>query len=130
MRVLVRPLCFFVLVCGFAATAQPQDAAAPPLNLLYWAPNSPSPTTGGVDAAAVQKAATGYTCTEVTLTVIDDKTGDTLDSYTESPPKAATVSKSFAGLGSGVKVEVTADGTFQSGKTTDTKFITATVTTK
>jgi hypothetical protein len=131
MRVLVRPLCFFALVCGFAATAQSQPAAlgSAESNQLYWAANSPSPTIGGVDASAIEKPTTGYTCTDVTLRVIDDQTGKTLDSYTDNNP-GDTVSKSFTGLESGLRVQVTADATFKCGATFDPKFITADVTTK
>jgi len=129
MRVPVRPLCFVALLGGFAATAQSQPEPQGGVNQFYWAANSPGATLGGVDASAIDKPATGYTCTEVVLRVVDDRTGKTLDSYTDSQAGGA-VSKSFTGLESGLKVQVTANATFQGGTIFDLKFVEADVTTK
>ena len=129
MRTAVRPLLFFVLLCGFTAAAQSGPVPGGGINVIAFAAGTPTPTVGGVDVTVTQKATTGYTCTEIIVRVIDDKTGKTLATEQVTNP-ANSISKSFAGFGSGTQIQVTADGTFQKGTTFDFPFIQQVVTTK
>lgn len=127
MRAFVRPLLLFTFLVAYTAVVHSQPGGG--VNQLTWNPGSPAPTSGGVDTSVSIKPTAGYVCTECTIRVIDATTLKTLDSYTvENPGKAVT--KSFTGLGSGTKVDITVDCIFQSGGTFDFKDLLAQVTTK
>jgi hypothetical protein len=134
MRAAVRPLAFFVALCGFTATAQSQSedriVSVSDLNYLGWGKGSPTPTTGGVDVVVNYQPTMGYTCTKVVIRVIDNATGKTLDTFTSEPPTARIVTNSFTGLGSNKMIQVTAEAVFQNGEVYDTQQIEAVVTTQ
>ncbi len=131
MRALARPFLLFACLCTFTAISQSQPA--PPgrggINLIQWGTGSPAPTTGGVDVTVTIQPTTGWTCTELLIRVINADTAMTLAEHTTENP-GASVSKSFTGLGSNVKLRVTADATFQNGPSFDFKDLEAFVTTK
>jgi hypothetical protein len=127
MRAAARALALFGVLCGFATTTG--ASVAPAVNSLGFATGSPAPTVGGVDVTVNQKPAPGYTCTKITIRVIDDATGQTLATQVFNNP-GASVSKSFTNLANNLAVQVTVDATFQNGGTFDTKAIDAVVTTK
>lgn len=131
MRLAVRPLLVFVSLFGATAAARPEVGVPVPvgLNSVAFKGGSPSPTVGGVDVAVEPKPAAGYACTKIVIRVIDNATGATLDTHSVNNPPA-TVTKSFAALGSNKQVQVTVDATFTSGDLVDTKQIDAVVTTK
>jgi len=129
MRAVVRPLLLLVLICVFTALAQSEGDASLGVNQVTFQSGSPAPTTGGVDVAVTQKAATNYTCTRITIRVIDAVTLETIDSSIFDNP-GASVSKSFTGIGNNRQVQVTVDATFQYGVSFDTRHIEAVVTTR
>lgn len=140
MRAAVRLSFFVVLMSSITATANAQiiEPADPGqllqpvpgggVNDLAFARGSPSATTGGVNVSATPTPTTGYVCTKVTIRVIDNATGMTLDTYIVNNA-VRVVTKSFTGLGSNKQIQVTVDAIFQSGETFDTKHIEAVVTT-
>lgn len=129
MRAAVRPLLLLALICAFTAMAQSEGDAFLGVNQLTFQSNSPTSTKGGVDVAVTQKAAPNFICTRITIRVIDDATGMTIDTYTVENP-GESVSKSFIGAGNKKKVQVTVDANFQQGQTVDPKHIEAVVTTQ
>lgn len=129
MRRLVRPLLFFVALCGFTTASQSQPAPGGGYNIMTWQRGYPAATVGGVNAAVVLKASSGWTCTEVVFRVIDDGTNQTLDTATIASP-GGSASKSFTGLPNNLKVRVTADSTFENKGAYEFKTLEAWVTTK
>ena len=125
----VRPFLLLGLLAAFFALAQSQPEPGGGVNLLNFGKGAPTPTTGGVDVSVTNKPTTGYTCTEIKIKIVRVSDGQTLDSCTLTNP-GAMVSKSFTGLGSGVKVNVVVQATFQNGGTLDFKDIETTVTTQ
>jgi hypothetical protein len=134
MRAAVRPLVFFVALCGFTTAAHSQSGIGGgstfDLNYLGWAKDSPKAAVGGVDVTVNYQPTMGYTCTKVVIRVIDDATGKTIDTFTAEPPNAKVVTTSFPGLGSNRTVQVTAEAIFQSGEVFDTQQLEAVVTTQ
>jgi hypothetical protein len=131
MRLAVRPLLVFVLLFSATAAARSEVGVPVPvgLNSVAFKAGSPSPTVGGVDVAVDQKAGPGYACSRVVIRVIDNATGATLETHRVNNPPA-TVTKSFAALGSNKEVQVTVDATFISGDLVDQKQVDAVVTTR
>ena len=129
MRIRVQSLLVFVFLCGFGQFAQSDPLPGGGGNYLGFSKGSPTAQTGGVDVSVDQKPTTGYTCTKITIRVIDNTTGMTLGTYTENNP-GGSVSKSFTGLGSNREIQVPAAATFQSGATFDPKHIMTSLTTK
>lgn len=131
MRVLVRPLVLFALLATFTAAVQSQDgttgAGTPGTNLLLFAAGSPSPTTGGVNVSLTVKPTSGYTCTSITIAIVDQE-GNTLATATIKNP-GATVNQSFTGLQSGITVDVVVNSVFQNGADFDYPYLEASVTT-
>ena len=70
---------------------------------------------------------TGYTCTSVTIAIVDQK-ANTLASITIQNPGAA-VNQTFSGLGSGVNVDVVVNSVFQNGSQFDYPYLEANLTT-
>jgi hypothetical protein len=97
--------------------------------LITWNVGSPVGTTGGVDASVVIAPGLGWTCTEITIRVIDDSTNMTLGTHTVENP-GTLVSNSFTGLGSNVLIRVTVNATFQNGGNLDFKDLESFVTTQ
>ena len=126
-----RPLLFLSVLAGFAASVQSQPV--PPgrggINLITWNTGSPAGTPGGVNASVLIIPTVGWTCTEITIRIIDDSTNMTLGTYTVENP-GMTVSNSFTGLGSKVQIRVTANATFQNGGNLDFKDLEAFVATQ
>jgi hypothetical protein len=118
MRTLVRPFLLFAALCGFAAISQSQPAPGGQVNFFLWTMNFPAATVGGVDTSVDITPATGWTCTDVTIRVIDGKTNKTLGEYNVANP-GAVVAKSFTGLGNMLPVRVTADAVFKNGANLD-----------
>jgi hypothetical protein len=79
--------------------------------------------------AVIQRATTGYTCTQVTIRVIDDLTGATLATHIVNNP-AGNVAHSFIGLGNNRRVQIVATAKFAKGEVIDTKSVQALVTTQ
>jgi hypothetical protein len=129
MRAIVRPLSLLALICAFVAMAQSEGEVYLGVNQLTFQTGSPSATTGGVDVAVTQKAAANFTCTRITIRVIDKATGMTIDTYIVNNP-GESVSKSFTGIGGNKQVEVTVDAMFQSGAVFDPRHLGAVVTTR
>jgi len=129
MRAVVRPLLLLALIGVFTAWAQSEGEIFLGVNQLTFQSGSPSATTGGVDVAVTQKAAANFTCTRITIRVIDKATGMTIDTYIVNDP-GESVSKSFTGIGGNKQVEVTVDAMFQSGSVYDPKHLDAVVTTR
>ena len=129
MRTLVRPLLLFAALCGFAAISQSQPAPGGQVNFFLWTMGYPTPTVGGVDTSVNVSSATGWTCTDVTLRVIDGKTNKTLGEYSVENP-GAVVSKSFTGLESMISIWVTGDAVFKNGAAFDFKQLETLTTTK
>ncbi len=135
MRVVVRSLCLLALLAGVTSAAHSQqDPGVQPapgggVNFLNFGAGSPAPTNGGVAVSVSQKAALTYTCTKITLQIIRTSDSKVLDSIVFNNP-AATVNKSFTGLGNSVEVRVQVDAVFQSGSWFDFKDRTQTVVTK
>jgi hypothetical protein len=135
MRALVRPLVLFTLLATFTAVVQSQDQGGvgaglggPGANIFLFAAGSPSPTTGGVNVGMTVQPTTGYTCTSITIAIVDQE-GNTLATATIKNP-GATVDQAFTGLGSGVNVDVVVNSVFQSGAQFDYPYLEANVTTK
>ncbi|MBA4062260.1 MAG: hypothetical protein C0501_00875 [Isosphaera sp.] len=129
---LFRPALLFVLLCTVAVAASAPVRSQPGMgkvNSMVWGAGSPSAETGGVGVTVVLTATKGWSCTELTVRVIDDATSKTLaeDEYTDP---TGTVAKTYTGLGSNVKVRVTAMSTFQSGSAFEFRDLEETVTTK
>jgi hypothetical protein len=122
MRAAVRPFLLFAFLCVFTTYSQSQPAKNGQYNLLLWSPGSPSPLVGGVNASVDITPAAGWTCTEVTIRVIDAATNKTLGDYTADNPKG-NVTKTFTGLPNRLNVRVTADSVFQNGALFDFKQI-------
>lgn len=122
---LARPLLFFVFLGGFTAAAQSQTGPPPGppsgTNFFMWNPNSPTPTKGGVDLSVTFIPATGWTCTEVKFQVIDDKSSEELGEFVQPNPTGMTVSKSFNGYASDLKLRIIASAIFKNGTTLDPK---------
>lgn len=140
MRAAVRLLFFAVLMGSLTVTAnaqiiEPTDPGqllqpvpGGGVNDLVFSKGSPSATTGGVNVSAMPTPTVGYVCTKVTVRVIDNATGMTLETYIVNNP-VRVVTRSFTGLGSNKQIQVTVDAIFQSGETFDSKHIEAVVTT-
>jgi len=129
MRTFHRPVLICICLGGVVQLAQSDAVPGGGVNYLGYSKNSPTPQSGGVDVSVDQKPTTGYTCTKMTIRVIDNMTGMTLDTYSVDNP-GPTVAKSFTGLGGNRQIQVTVDATFQNGATFDPKRIMATTTTK
>jgi hypothetical protein len=142
MRRLIRPLALVVLLASLTASLQSQDdSSGDPtstssgnptglagFNQLNFAANSPTPTQGGVDVSLTIQPNTGFTCTSVTIAVVDANTLQTLATAT-IPNPGATVTQSFTGLGSGVAVTIDVTSVFQNGNQFDTPYLEGAVTT-
>jgi hypothetical protein len=122
MRVLVRPFLLFATLCGFTALSQSQPAPGGGYNFVLWSGGSPSWAKNGVNVSVDLRPTVGYTCTEVTLRVIEKNTGKTLGEYGKLKPGNAT-SKAFTGIPTNVELRITADATFQNGGSFDFKSI-------
>lgn len=132
MRAAVRPFLVLMLLCGFTAISRSEIGQPVPgggVNLLAFLKGSPTPTDGGVDVAVMQRPTAGYTCTKMTVRVIDNASGQTLGTYVVDNP-GGVVTKSFTALGNNKQIQVTANATFQNGTMFDTKSIEAVVTTQ
>jgi hypothetical protein len=130
MRTLVRPFLLFAALCGFAAISQSQmPAPGGQVNVFQWTKGFPTPTVGGVDTSVDIVPAAGWTCTEVTIRVIDGMTNKTLGEYTAVDP-GPVVSKSFTELPNMLSVRVTGDAVLQNGGAFDFKQIQALTITK
>jgi hypothetical protein len=129
MRAAVRPLLVFASLFALTSASQSDPAPGGGVNSLAFNKSSPTPTKGGVDVSAMQKPTVGYTCTKITIRIIDNATGDTLDTYVENNP-GAVVTKSFTGLGANREVQVIVDAIFSSGNLFDPKRIEAVATTQ
>jgi hypothetical protein len=136
MRVLVRPLVLFAILATFSAAVESQEGsgqfggqggADSGTNLLLFASGSPAATTGGVTVSLTIQPTTSYTCTSVTIYILDQDS-NTLASTTINNP-GATATQTFSGLGSGVTVTVQVDSVFQSGAQFDSPYLETTVTT-
>jgi hypothetical protein len=129
-------LCF-LLFCGFTPTARTagdplpstDHPSAPDLNYLGWGKDSPTPIRGGVNVVVEHKASAGFTCTQIVIRVIDEATGETLDTLTVKSP-GKTVTAAFNGLGNNRKVQVTVEATFRSGGTFESALIEAVLATQ
>jgi len=140
MRAAVRLSFFVVLVSCLTATASSHITArtdlsrllktelADGVNDVVFAAGSPAPIVDGVKVSVMPKATSGYVCTKVTIRVIDNATGMTLDTYVVNNP-LRIVTKSFLGLGSNKEVQLTVDAIFQYDDSFDAKHIEAVVTT-
>ena len=130
MRVLVRPLLLFGVLCGFTTHGQSHVSVAPAINTLVWTNGFPKSLVGGVDVSVDLGPAAGWKCTNVTILVVDAATNKTLDSYEVDDPAGLVVAKTFTGLKSNLKVRVTAEATYENAGTFEPKQIQTTVTTK
>jgi hypothetical protein len=130
MRAAIRPWILLALCCSSAAIAKsPPTVPDPGVNHLAFVMGSPTPDVGGVSVSVIQKATAGYTCTKVTIRVIDNETGETLGTHiVDNPPQ--TITKSFAELGSNRAIQVTVDALFMNGDGLDPLRIEAVVTTR
>jgi hypothetical protein len=140
MRAAVRLSFFVVLASSLTVTANArilepidlnpllQTELDGGVNNLVFSKGSPAPTTGGVNVSAQAQPTTGYVCTKITVRVIDNATGMTLDTYIVNNP-VRIVTKSFTGLGSNKEIQVTVDAVFQNVDIFDAKHIEAVVTT-
>jgi hypothetical protein len=134
MRTLSRPLSFLLILVFFSAVVQSQEGGmggngdGPGTNILLFATGSPSATKGGVNVSITIQPTSGYTCTNVTISCVDQN-GNTLATATIEDP-GSTVTQSFTGLGSGVVVNVVVNSTFQNGNEFAYPFLQATVTTQ
>ena len=140
MRASVRPLFLAALICSPTVSAHAQvigsggsgpsiqSTRSDGVNDLSFASGSPTPTTGGVNVSVAVAPTTGYSCTRITIRVIDNATGMTLDTYRVDNP-GQLVTHAFTGLGGSREIEVTVDAIFQSGGLFDPKHIEAVVTT-
>jgi hypothetical protein len=102
--------------------------AGPGVNQLYFAAGSPSATTGGVDVGLTIKPTTGYTCTVVTIYIVDQNSNILASATIKNP--GSTVTQSFTGLGNNVNVDIQVNSTFQSGAVFDNPYLEGNVTTK
>jgi hypothetical protein len=134
MRTLVRPLVFFAFLIAFTAAVHSQDSGGTGsngvgngVNIMLFSPGSPSATTGGVKVSMTIQPTTGYTCTSVTIAIVDQN-ANTLASITIQKPGAA-VNQTFSGLGSGVNVDVVVNSVFQNGSQFDYPYLEANLTT-
>jgi hypothetical protein len=131
MRVLVRPFLLFALLCGFTYTqSHADDAAAPPINTLVWTNGFPKALVGGVDVSVDLGPAPGWTCTNVSILVVDATTNTTLGDYDLDNPSGLVVAHTFPGIGNKVKVRVTVDAMFENAGMSDPKQIQTYLTTK
>ena len=122
------------MLCLLNAAVHSQDSATtevagPGVNFLLFAANSPSPTSGGVDVSLTIQPAPTYTCTSVTISIVDPSTNKTLATQTFTNP-GATVNQSFNGLANNLPVQVVVDSVFQSGSNFDFPYLSANVTTQ
>jgi hypothetical protein len=122
MRRTVCPLLLFAALCWIAASAQSQPAPGGGYNFVLWSAGSPSVIKDGVNVSVDLKPTTGYTCTEVTLRVIEKSTGKTLGEYEKLDP-GKVASKAFTGIPANVELRITAEATFQNGGAFDFKSI-------
>jgi hypothetical protein len=132
MRASVRPFLVLTVMCGFTAISRSEIGQPVPgggVNILEFQKGLPTPTNGGVDVSVTQRPTAGYTCTKMTIRVIDNASGQTIGTYVVDNP-GGVVTKSFTGLGNSKEIQVTANATFQNGTMFDTKSIEAVVTTK
>jgi hypothetical protein len=118
MRTLVRPLVFLALLAFFAAVVQSQEGGGgegdgPGTNILLFTAGSPSPEVGGVNIGITIQPTTGYTCTSITISCVDQK-GNTLATVTIENP-GENVNQTFNGLGSGVSISIVVNSVFQNG---------------
>ena len=130
MRVLVRPLLLFALLCAFTLTQSRADDSAAPINTLVWTNGFPKPLVGGVDVSVDLGPAAGWTCTNVTMLVVDATTNKTLDDYDSVNPPGLVVAHTFPTIGNKVKVRVTVDAVFENAGMSDPKQIQTYITTK
>jgi hypothetical protein len=127
MRTLLRPIALFAFLALCTTAVQSQQpggvdgGVAPPGNGMLFAPGSPSPTKGGVDVSVTISPATGYTCTSVTISCVDQN-GKTIATTTINNP-GATAAQSFTGLGNGVNVTVVVNSVFQAGNQFDYPYL-------
>jgi len=135
MRTLFRPVVFFALLAIFAAVVQSQEgngtggeSDGPGTNFLLFSPGSPSATTGGVNVSISIQPTTGYTCTSVTISAVN-QSGTTLATATIKNP-GETATQNFTGLGSNVNVTIVVNSVFQNGGQFDYPYLEANVTTK
>jgi hypothetical protein len=128
MRRLARPVMVFALLCAF--TYSQSRAAAPPINTLVWTKGFPKALVGGVDVSVDLGPAAGWSCTNVTMLVVDDATGKAVDDYDQDDPPGLVVAHTFTGIKRSLKVRVSVDATFSDGNNFDVKQIQTYVTTK
>jgi hypothetical protein len=122
MRRTVCPFLLFAALCWLTAVAQSQPAPGGGYNFVLWSAGSPSYIKDGVNVAVDLKPTTGFTCTEVTLRVIEKSTGKTLGEYNKLDP-GKTAAKAFTGIPTNVELRITANATFQNGAAFDFKSI-------
>jgi hypothetical protein len=109
-----------------AAHAQLPGSGA---HVLAFESGSPSPTSGGVNVAVIQKAAEGYTCIQLVIRLVDNATGETLVTHIVANPPSSVI-KSFSGLGPNRVVEVIVSAGFAKEDIVEAKRISAVATTQ
>jgi len=129
MRAAARSFLLAILILGIAPAAKAQPVPGGGVNILAFQSGSPTATAGGVDVAVTQKATAGYTCTLVVIRLIDNVTGETLDTHTVVNPPGIVI-KSFTGLGANRQVQVAVSANFAMDDAVEAKRISAVVTTK
>jgi hypothetical protein len=139
MRTLARPLVLFAIISTITTIVQSQDEGGtgtggvgpfPGTNFLLFTQGYPVAITGGVSVGLTIQPTTGYTCTSVTISIVDANTSQTLASITLQNPGSGQLIQNFYGLGSGVAVQVVVNSVFQCGAQFDFPYLEADVTTK
>jgi hypothetical protein len=128
MRAAASSFALAIVLC-FGQPAHAQPAPGGGLNTLAFESGSPTAAPGGVNVAVNQKAAPGFTCTQVVIRVVDNTTGETLASHIVTNPGGSVV-KSFTGLGANRVVEVQVSASFATDDAIEAKRISAVVTTR
>ena len=133
MRVLLRPFVLLVLLIAFTAAAQSQQSTVGVgspgggANIILFAAGMPQPISGGVNVGVSVQPTTGYTCTSVTISIVDQYS-NTLASITVQNP-GATVTQTFTNLGCNIPVQVVVNSVFQNGTQFDYPYLETDVTT-
>jgi hypothetical protein len=132
MRVLVRPFVLLALLIAFAAVGQSQQSvqvtAPGGTNTLLFTTGMPQPVSGGVIVGVSIQTTTGFTCTSVTISIVDQNS-NTLATLTIQNP-GETVTQTFSNLGSNVPIQVIVNAVFQNGSEFDYPYLEGSVVTQ